>query len=189
MILTTLKYLFLIVFIGLAFNLLLQTPKEIKADAINNISKFKTEITFIDSFQHVNQRLPFKNEFYSWQVSKRIEFDSLKLNVCYDTICKFREEDLRIQYLRRKKDFESDARFQLKGNNWCENYGLSYWAGDDWIYFLSWNKSYSNEYSWSKSIIGSLIYIAIGSVPMAISTFRKQKKAIHNEHANASPDK
>ena len=149
----------------------------VDSDKIFIEKEIKPSVDFVKNFRKDNNRLPTNKEFYTWE---RIYYKNNPNKVHYyiDTSIIYIEKH---QYIRNDSSINKENLNKFKKANWNKDFAICVWRGDWEIYYFSWTDSYDSErYSASKDIIGFIIIILIGLLPLLFwfIYYKRKRKAV-----------
>ncbi|HSY62716.1 MAG TPA: hypothetical protein VK796_12615 [Cytophaga sp.] len=134
-------------------------------------AKLDRGLKLLEHFKVVHKRLPLKKEFYPLQHGLNFIDTSASQYLCYDSIDIENPETYFCQYLRNKKDFDSFAsikKINTEGIDFCKQYGIGVWDGDDWYFYISWNTDFVAEQCWIEFGRVSFFVMVIGIIPILL---------------------
>ena len=115
----------------------------------------KPNVNFVEQFRRMHNRLPTNKEFHS------------------------QSPQLTVEYIRSQHDVPDEISTDTKGIDWSKNYVIAVWRGEWNEYYISHGEKFiTNEYGPSDGIIGFIVCLGFGAVPIIIYFLVKKKKSI-----------
>jgi len=149
--LISLSWLILCLYFGIG--ILINAPNQIRKDAIFIKNEINPNIAIIDTFKKSKGRLPTASEF---------------------TLIDHRAN---VDYIREERLVDNEIKSNVVGIDWSKNYVLWVWRGEWAEYYLSSSNKYiTNNYSEIDGIIGLIICIIFGILPLSILLLSRQRK-------------
>lgn len=151
---------------------LVEVPEQIKSDKAFVETELKPPVDFVKKFAATTNRLPTRREFYTWE-REHYKYHSVDLTPQEDSLISGY-----IYYIRKKSDVILGDQYKFEKVDWRNGFAIGVDRGGDWKeYYFSWSDRYdTNNYSWRDGVIGLLIWIVIGSLPLLLWWLTKQWK-------------